>query len=126
MDYGVKAVTCTRTCACGATVTVTSTVGPSNMCDACADGLRAFIFDGTPSDIAAEFIFPLAGANPVKCGNRRDLPKAQRRHTRVYLGTDARHMNDGEIADLHIYACVVCGADKQTRTPPAGLPTGRS
>lgn len=114
MDYGCQPVTHTRTCACGTMVTVTGTIGPCNMCDKCAASLRAFIFSTVPEDI-----FPLAGANPVKCGNRLDLPKAQRRHQRVYLGIDARHMNDGSFADLHVYACAVCGADKQTRTPPA-------
>lgn len=119
MDYDCKPATYTRTCACGTIVTVTGTIGPCNMCHACAAGLIAFIFNGTPSAVAAPFIFPLDDASPVSCGNRRDLPKAQRRHQRVYLGTDARHMSDGSFADLHIYACAVCGADKQTRTPPA-------
>ena len=38
--------TWTRTCACGATVTVTGSVGPCNMCDACAARIIRFIFTG--------------------------------------------------------------------------------
>jgi hypothetical protein len=74
-------------------------------------------------DVKAEDLFPVAAPPAVKCGLRTDLPKAQRRHQRVYLGTDPRHAGDGGFEQLHIYACAVCGQDKQTRTPPAGVLT---
>lgn len=121
MDYGIRPVTWTRTCECGATVTVTTQgTGPVGMCETCADALRSFIFGGGPmSTTVITAIFPLQDASPVKCGNRRDLPKAQRRHRYIYLGTDPRHMNDGSFASLHVYACAMCGADKQTSRPPA-------
>lgn len=112
--YGCKPVTHTRTCQCGATVTVTGTIGPCNMCDACAAGLLKIIFSQAPEDI-----FPLDQPVPPSCGLRRDLPKAERRHQRVYLGTDTRHAGDGGFEDLHVYACARCGRDQQTRTPPA-------
>lgn len=47
MDYFGKPHTWTRTCKCGATVTVTGYSGPCNMCDACAAKLLAVIFGGT-------------------------------------------------------------------------------
>jgi hypothetical protein len=42
--YDIDPVTHTRTCRCGATVTVTGTTGPSRICDACADRLLAVIW----------------------------------------------------------------------------------
>jgi hypothetical protein len=66
----------------------------------------------------AELRFPLADANPVSCGNRRDLVKAQRRHDWIHLGVDTRHTEAG-FEDLHVYACAECGRDRQTRKAPA-------
>jgi len=115
--------TITRECECGTLVTVTGVSGGSNMCDECAAKLIAVLFDGAP--MPPEYPFPLdevpldGEGRPVSCGNRTDLPKRERRHDPRYLGTDMRHANDGGIEELHIYACAVCGRDKQTRTPPA-------
>ena len=60
--------------------------------------------------------FPLADANPVRCGNRADLPKKQRRHTKAYLGMDTRNAGDKGFKDFHIFACVVCGMDEKRLT----------
>jgi len=115
--------TITRECECGTLVTVTGVSGGSNMCDECAAKLIAVLFDGAP--MPPEYLFPLdevpldGEGRPVSCGNRTDLPKRDRRHRQVYLGTDMRHANDGGIEELHIFACGECGRDKQTRTPPA-------
>jgi hypothetical protein len=105
--------TYTTTCACGATVvTVNSQSGPCNICGQCASALLAVVH-GRPEDA-----FPLASPALVKCGLRADRPKAERVHLLVYLGTDTRHTGDGGFEDLHVYACVVCGLDRQTRKPP--------
>lgn len=69
-----------------------------------------------------EDLFPLAAPAAVTCGLRADLPKTQRRHDRIYLGTDPRHTADGRFEDLHVYACAICGRDMQTRKPPGELP----
>lgn len=45
--YGIRPVTHTRTCRCGARVTVTGTIGPSLICGACADRLLAVIWGGS-------------------------------------------------------------------------------
>jgi len=111
--------TWTRECECGALVTVTGVAGPSTVCETCAARLRAIILGEPGAVLPPEFIFPLPQPVPVSCGLRTDLPKARRRHRRVYLGTDTRHTADGGFEDLHIYACAECGADRQTRTPPA-------
>lgn len=110
--------TWTRECGCGAQVTVTGVAGPSNMCDGCAGALVAFIHGEPGAEMPPGHRFPLDQPVPVSCGLRADLPKKQRVHRRVYLGTDPRHTGDGGIEELHIFACAVCGADKQTRTPP--------
>ena len=109
--------TITRECECGTLVTVTGVSGGSNMCDECAGKLIAVLFDGAP--YPPEYLFPLEQPVPVSCGLRTDLPKRERHHRQVYLGTDMRHANDGGIEELHIFACGECGRDKQTRTPPA-------
>ena len=119
-----KPRTYTRECECGARVTVASTIGPSNICGDCAGTLLAFIFSVPGAEFPPGYRFPLDEVplddegNPVSCGNRQDVPKAERRHAWVYLGTDTRHIED-VFEDLHVYACAVCGQDRQTRTPPA-------
>lgn len=55
---------------------------------------------------------PLPGGL-VKCGNRTDLPKKQRRHHYVSLGIDVRHSGDGTFKDFEVFVCSQCGADKQ-------------
>ena len=108
----------TRECECGTRVTVTSTIGPCLICDACAGALLAFIFGKPGAEFPPEYRFPLEQPVPVSCGLRADLPKKQRRHAWAYLGTDTRHTED-VFEDLHVYACAECGRDRQTRTPPA-------
>ena len=116
-----------RTCECGAVVTVTGVCGPCNICDACTARLLAFIFGEPGAEFPPDYLFclfpldevPLDGeGQPVSCGNRKDLPKAQRRHRPVYLGLDPRHMADGGIEDVHVFACAECGRDRYTRQPP--------
>jgi hypothetical protein len=58
-------------------------------------------------------VFPLA-APEKKCGLRTDLPKKERRHLWVELGTDVRHVDKPEPArEMRIRACRRCGTDKQ-------------
>lgn len=42
--YDIRPVTHRRRCRCGTIVTVTGTIGPSRICDACADKLLAVIW----------------------------------------------------------------------------------
>jgi hypothetical protein len=51
----------------------------------------------------------------VKCGNRVDLPKAQRRHDYVSLGPEIRNCEVLGFQEGIVYACATCGADKFTR-----------
>lgn len=60
--------------------------------------------------------FPIPPENTPTCGNRADLPKKQRVHQWEYLGTDVRHGGEkGWNIEMDIYACVICGRDKQTK-----------
>jgi hypothetical protein len=102
----------------GTAIAENSTTGPAGICDECAATLTAFIFGEPGAEFRAELRFPLPQPVPVSCGLRTDLPKKQRRHVPVYLGTDTRHTGDGGFEDLHIYACAQCGRDTQTRKPP--------
>lgn len=63
-------------------------------------------------DIAAGELPP---GDAVKCGNRRDLPKKQRRHDWQQLGPDVRHVNSGELEEVLVRACGRCGADDYHR-----------
>ena len=58
-------------------------------------------------------LFPVPGAR-VSCGNRRDLPKAQRVHDWVPLGPDMRNCGERGFLELQVSACRECGADKAT------------
>ena len=62
-------------------------------------------------------LFPVNG-DAVKCGNRKDVPKEQRHHLWVLLGTDVRHFGEGEFEDARVFACRECGADKHKRLHP--------
>jgi hypothetical protein len=122
--YGARPATHTRFCGgCDGLAVTTGICGPTNICDECAASLAAFILGEPGAKFRPEYRFPLDevplddDGNPVTCGNRSDLPKAQRRHGWVYLGIDTRHTED-VFEDLHVYACATCGRDKQTRTPP--------
>lgn len=64
-------------------------------------------------DVAAGELVP---GGTVKCGNRLDLPKRQRRHTYVELGVDTRNSGPLGYVDGLVFACVVCGADKFSRS----------
>jgi hypothetical protein len=58
-------------------------------------------------------IFPLA--NPgITCGLRLDLPKKQRTHTWIPLGSDTRNAGEKGFLDYQIHACSQCGKDKKT------------
>jgi hypothetical protein len=104
---------------CGARFAIESESGPSNICDECAGLLLAVVMGVPGAVLPPEYLFPLAQPVPDKCGNRKDLPKDERVHVKAYLGTDPRHTSDGGIEDLHIFVCTRCGADQQTRRPPA-------
>lgn len=56
---------------------------------------------------------PLIPGETVKCGNRRDLPRKQRRHTWIALGLDVRNCGEAGFLECEISACVICGADKK-------------
>lgn len=57
-------------------------------------------------------LFPLPSDDLPTCGNRKDLPKKQRVHHYVYMGTDVRHGGSGGWnIEMDIYACVICGRD---------------
>ena len=65
-------------------------------------------------------LFDIAGGDlppgdTVKCGNRTDLRKAQRRHDYQLLGPDSRNGGDRGFVDGNVYACGRCGADKFKR-----------
>lgn len=51
--------------------------------------------------------------NPVRCGLRKDLPKAQRRHAWFEAGEDMRHdPQNGDYRIRRVFICVTCGADE--------------
>jgi len=54
--------------------------------------------------------FPVAG-DLITCGNRADLPKAQRRHDWVCLGKDIMNKGKKGICEVLVFACAVCGRD---------------
>lgn len=54
---------------------------------------------------------PVPGCTP-RCGNRKDLPKAERRHIWLDAGTDTRHRFSGEFGISKIKICARCGADR--------------
>lgn len=62
--------------------------------------------------------FTLPPGDRVSCGNRTDVPRAQRRHVWLDAGTDDRHMFTGETALCRIRICSVCGRDDQERIRP--------
>jgi len=45
------------------------------------------------------------------CGNRKDLPKAQRRHDWVSLGIDTANKMEKGICEVLVFACTRCGRD---------------
>lgn len=55
-------------------------------------------------------VFPVPG-DRVKCGNRTDVPKKQRRHLKAPMGTDTRNLGELGFWDVEIFACVRCGMD---------------
>lgn len=64
-----------------------------------------------PEDLPG--LFPVPG-DRVKCGNRLDLPKKQRRHDWVTLGPDVRNRGSRGFEEVEIRACRECGTDKAT------------
>ncbi len=54
--------------------------------------------------------FPVAG-DLITCGNRVDLPKAQRRHDWVCLGKDTMNKQEKGICEVLVFACSRCGRD---------------
>lgn len=69
------------------------------------------MMDETDDD--ATMLFPVPGGR-VKCGNRTDLPKKQRRHDWVTLGPDVRNRGSRGFEEVEIRACRECGTDKAT------------
>lgn len=55
--------------------------------------------------------FPVPGG-VITCGNRTDLPRKQRRHAWVSLGTDIRNFREHGFRECEVSACVTCGTDK--------------
>jgi hypothetical protein len=51
----------------------------------------------------------------VKCGNRLDLVKRERRHIWLDAGTDVRHRFTGEYKESQVFICARCGADWSLR-----------
>jgi hypothetical protein len=49
----------------------------------------------------------------VSCGNRRDVPKRQRRHVWADAGPDVRHQFSGYVQEVQIRICLVCGKDDE-------------
>lgn len=64
-------------------------------------------------DVAAGELVP---GDAVKCGNRLDLPKKQRRHTYTDLGIDSRNSGPLGYVEGKVFACTTCGADKFSRS----------
>lgn len=65
-----------------------------------------------------DLVLPVPG-DTVKCGLRTDLPKKQRRHTWVDLGTDVRNLGEKGFREVQIHACIICGADKKGKSDGA-------
>lgn len=83
--YDIKPVRHVRRCRCGARVVVVSTIGPSNICDRCADNLLAVIWgERWPAlkahlDGLGKFTYP--GAD-VPAGRKASRPQNRRRAAR--------------------------------------------
>lgn len=61
-----------------------------------------------------EWVFP--AGDRVKCGNRTDLPRKQRRHNYRDAGLDVRHQfRDGAYVLCQVAICIVCGQDTEER-----------
>lgn len=58
----------------------------------------------------------------VSCGNRKDVPRAQRRHTWLDAGLDMRHQFSGYFEVRQVSICAVCGRDKDD-VPGSGICT---
>jgi len=71
----------------------------------------AYEIDGDPyHDGYTARWFPLEGQR-VSCGNRTDLPRKQRTHFYVSMGTDFKNKGAGGITEVLVFACAVCGKD---------------
>lgn len=81
--YDIKPVTHRRRCRCGTIVTVTGTIGPSRICDACADKLLAVIWGaawpGMKAHLAGLGKFTYPGSEVPASQNRR--PRHRRRQS---------------------------------------------
>jgi len=60
--------------------------------------------------IFPETVLPLDGS-PVTCGNRIDLPRAQRRHQYADMGTDFKNKGTEGITEVPVRACLQGGKD---------------
>jgi hypothetical protein len=49
----------------------------------------------------------------ISCGNRKGLPKKQRRHKWISLGVDTKNKGAEGICEVDVSACIVCGKDKR-------------
>jgi len=59
-------------------------------------------------------VFPVAG-DAVKCGNRKDVPKLNRRHLYCYMGFDVMNAGTEGFRDVDVWVCVRCGAEDRDR-----------
>lgn len=57
-------------------------------------------------------VLPVPG-DRIRCGNRTDLFKKQRRHTFIPLGTDFKNKGTEGICEVEVLACAVCGMDRR-------------
>ena len=95
--------------------------------DADLDLDPGLLFPFSPGDYAEPFIvtdgysddyfdgytvrwFPLERDN-ITCGNRKDLPKKQRRHDWACLGKDIANHGEKGIVEVLVFACTACGRD---------------
>lgn len=67
-----------------------------------------------PFDYPPLSLDDLPAPSAVKCGNRADLVKAQRRHDYRYAGTDERTTEPGLKAEHHLAICITCGVEKRS------------
>lgn len=56
---------------------------------------------------------PVPG-DTIKCGNRADLVKKQRRHWWLDAGEGTLHDSDGSYKQVTVYICARCGTTKYT------------
>ena len=61
-----------------------------------------------------QFLADWPPGDAVSCGNRKDLPKKQRRHDWRSMGADICYGGDGFRGLAMVEACIRCGAGHQS------------